>query len=103
MKETSAHTELKPEAFYTAREAATLLRLSRVDSIYEIPEAELPRCRVGPSRGSVRFYGADLLAYAKGLVGVDYQDVITRLKDRLINSPSSGQPNQPSSSRRRIV
>lgn len=95
--------ELKPDAFYTVKEAALLLRFSRVDSIYEIPEAALPRCRVGPSRGSVRFYGADLLAYAKGLEGVDYAEVIRGLKERLISSPLSGSPDPAGSTRRRIV
>jgi len=67
---------------YTAREAADILGLDR-STIYDIPEHDLPRCRVGPSRGSTRFMGADLLAYMKGLEPVDYEQMIRELRKQL--------------------
>ena len=67
---------------YRAREAADILGLDRT-TMYDIPESDLPRCRVGPARGSVRWLGADLLAYVKGLDPVDYEAVIEHLKEQL--------------------
>jgi len=63
---------------YAAGEAAEILGLKRRGSIYEIPEAELPRSRVGPARGSTTFLGLDLLVYMKGLSPVDWQAVRDR-------------------------
>ena len=63
--EVPAETELDPFRLYTVAEAADILGLDRA-TMYEIPEAELPRCNVGPARGATRWMGADLLAYARG-------------------------------------
>jgi hypothetical protein len=54
---------IAPSALYTAREAAELLGLQRVKSVYEVPERHLPSTRVGPRRGRKMFRGSDLLAY----------------------------------------
>lgn len=47
----------------TALEAAQLLRLD-VRTVYDIPEDQLPRYRLGRGRGAVRFAMADVEAYA---------------------------------------
>lgn len=51
-----------PWALYTAGEVGRLLRLSR-KRVYELSPRELPRTRVGPNGGSVRFQGKDLLHF----------------------------------------
>lgn len=78
----SPETELDPFHLYTAREAADVLGLDRA-TMYDIPEEELPRCRVGPARGSTRWMGADLLAYARGLDPIDYEGTLNELREEL--------------------
>ena len=58
---TSPSTALKP--FYTAKELAARWNFKKPDSIYEIPEIELPRRRVGAGRGKTLFYWLDILVY----------------------------------------
>lgn len=60
-----------PTRVYTAEEAADVLGLSRKQTMFEIPEAELPRRRIGPRRGATRFLGCDLLRYVLGLPPCD--------------------------------
>ena len=48
---------------FTAAEAADVLGFRRRNTVYEIPERDLPRTRVGPRRGRTMFRGEDLLAY----------------------------------------
>jgi hypothetical protein len=91
---------LDPFQLYTAQEAADVLGLDRA-TMYEIPEAELPRCDVGPSRGATRWMGADLLAYMKGLDPVDYESVLEDLRDELRRSPAS--TSTPSDGPTRVV
>lgn len=96
---------IAPGRLYSASEANALLGFDRM-TIYEIPEADLPRCKIGPSRGSLRFLGADLLAYAKGLPQIDTQAMIDEarqtLEDRLSRpGPVVGAVGK--SNRRRIV
>lgn len=56
--------EIIPTARYTSDEAAALLGFSkRPKSIYDIPERELRRTRVGARRGKVLYMGHDLLDY----------------------------------------
>lgn len=57
------NAEILPNAMYTAGDVAELLGLSRVDSIYQIPEDELVPTRVGPRRGRKMYRGLDVLAY----------------------------------------
>jgi len=84
---------LDPFQLYTAQEAADVLGLDRA-TMYEIPEAELPRCDVGPARGATRWMGADLLAYSRGLDPVDYESVLEDVRSELRRTPSS--PSEPS-------
>lgn len=55
---------IHPDALYTREEAAAFLRIRRVRSMSDIPEAALPRVRVGAARKQVRYFGRDLLSYA---------------------------------------
>lgn len=56
--------EIIPHARYTPAEAAALLGFgSRMKTIYDVPERQLPRRRVGPNEGRVLFLGRDLIAY----------------------------------------
>lgn len=75
-------TDFDPWKLYKVREAADILGLDCV-TMYDIPETELPRCRVGPARGSTRWMGADLLAYARGLDPLDYQSLIKDLREEI--------------------
>ena len=59
----SEPVELMPDALYTPEEVAGYLRIERVKSVREIPEADLPRSRVGPGRRLIRFRGRDVLEY----------------------------------------
>ena len=51
------------QVFYTAKELAQRWHFSKADTIYDIPEIELPRRRVGVRRGKTLFYWLDVLAY----------------------------------------
>jgi hypothetical protein len=56
--------EILPHARYTPAEAAALLGFgNRTKTIYEVPERQLRRLRVGPNEGRVLFLGRDLIAY----------------------------------------
>lgn len=88
--ENSPETEFDPWRLYKAEEAADVLGLDRA-TMYDIPETELPRCRVGPARGSTRWMGADLLAYARGLEPIDYEETLSNLRERL-RQPHSQTP-----------
>ena len=57
--------EVLPDALYDSVEAAQYLRLRNPRTVREIPEEVLPRTRVGPTRGEIRFMGRDLLNYAE--------------------------------------
>lgn len=87
---------IEPTRLYSAKEAAALLGFSsKRDTMSEIPETDLPRCRVGPARGGVRYLGADLLAYAKGAEPVDTQALLDGARDRLaarLSQPSTVRP-----------
>lgn len=74
-----------PSRLYTQPQAAALLGFGhRPKTLSEIPEADLPRCKVGPARGSVRYLGADLLAYAKGLAMPDTRAMVDGARDRVV-------------------
>lgn len=86
--EATAESELDPYELYGSREAADYLGIDR-STLYDIPEADLPRCRVGPARGSTRWMGADLLAYARGLEPLDYESILDELRDELRPGPAA--------------
>lgn len=54
-------SHLKP--FYSARELCERWGFKKVDSIYEIPENQLERRRLGSGRGKTVFYWLDVLVY----------------------------------------
>jgi len=54
---------IDPKRFYNADEVSEALGLRRRKTVYEIPEEDLPRYRVGPGRRTVRFLGRDLVTY----------------------------------------
>lgn len=91
---------------YTPEEAARLLGFGtpeepRTKTLYDIPEADLPKCRVGPARGAVRYFGADLIAYAKGLPPLDYGEHIDRIRRQLARpSPVRPMTADPAAPRR---
>lgn len=96
--EATAESELDPYGLYGSRDAAEYLGIDR-STLYDIPEADLPRCRVGPARGSTRWMGADLLAYARGLEPLDYESILDELREKLRSPPhtsssSSDQQNR---------
>jgi hypothetical protein len=91
---------LDPFQLYTAQEAADVLGLDRA-TMYEIPEAELPRCDVGPARGATRWMGADLLAYSRGLDPVDYESVLEDVRSELRRTPAS--TSEPKDGPTRVV
>jgi len=76
---------------YTAEEVAALLGLSRKRTVYDIPEHDLPRRWVGPQRGSLRFYGLDILCYIHQLPPVDMGEVIDALRSQ-ISRPAGVRP-----------
>ncbi|MEZ4699265.1 MAG: hypothetical protein R2834_02955 [Rhodothermales bacterium] len=66
---------------YSAKEVAELLGTSRVESVYEIPENELPRVRrIGKSFG---YLGINVLCYMAGRPPVDIDAAIEEYRKRL--------------------
>ena len=57
------NTALAIGKLFSAAEAADALGFRRKNTVYEIPECDLPRTRVGPRRGRTMFRGEDLIAY----------------------------------------
>ena len=88
---------------YDAKEAAAVLGISRVGSLYEIDEVELPRSRVGPGGTAVRFFGLDLLCYMKRLPPVDYAAVRDEAEGALRRKPSGPVRTMPGVTGRRRV
>ena len=88
-----------PGALYTAQEAAHLLRFDkRPKSLADIPERELPRLRIGQGRGSVRYWGASLLAYVHGIEQPDVRGIVDEAARSLhlrLSRPTSVRPAEP--------
>lgn len=72
-----------PDRLYSAEEANALLGFGDRLTIYEIPEHDLPKCRVGPKRGATRYLGANLLAYALGLPVPELGPMLERARGEL--------------------
>lgn len=85
-------SNLDPFELYSTSEAADFLGLDR-STLYDIPESDLPRCRVGPARGSTRWMGADLLAYSRGLEPLDYEAMLDDLRTEMRRKPSTSEPS----------
>lgn len=64
---TTGTNGIKPFRLYLPEEVCDFLRLKDKASVYNIPETELPRQRIGPNRGSIRYYGLHILQYVQGL------------------------------------
>ncbi len=78
---------LKP--FFTAKELATRWNFSKADTIYEIPEIELPRRRVGAGRGKTLFYWLDVLTYEGTLTPKEAHAIQKRQLAVLEDSPQA--------------
>lgn len=59
---TEQATPWAPFRYYDAKDLSAAWGMSR-PSVYQIPEAELPKRRVGPKRGLIVYLGADIIAY----------------------------------------
>ena len=82
-----------PLQAYSAEEVAELLGTTRTNSIYEIPETELPRVRrVGSSVG---YLGINILCYMHSLPPVDVAGAVEAFHARLLDDrPSALKPRQ---------
>ncbi len=85
---------IAPLRAYSAEEVAEILGTTRINSIYEIPERELPRVRrVGRAVG---YLGINVLCYMHGLKPVDVAGAIEQFRARLLDErPSSVKPLHP--------
>ena len=85
---------IMPLRAYSAEEVAEILGTTRINSIYEIPERELPRVRrVGRAVG---YLGINVLCYMHGLKPVDVAGAIEQFRARLLDErPSSVKPLHP--------
>ena len=80
---------------YSAREAAKLLGIDRLASVYEIPESELPRVRrVGSSIG---YYGIHIMGYALKKPPVDVEAQYERYRERIMQDRPKVRPLNPES------
>ena len=85
---------LDPLRAYSAKEVAEMLGTSRVASVYEIPEDELPRVRrIGSAVG---FLGINVLCYMHSLEPIDVAGALERYRERLLDErPAAVQPLHP--------
>ncbi len=83
-----------PLRAYSAEEVAELLGVARTNSIYEIPETELPRVRrIGRAVG---YLGINVLCYMHSLPPVDVAGAVEAFRARLLDErPSVVQPLRP--------
>lgn len=93
---------IRPLGLYSVREAAAWLRISNFKSVYEIPESELPQCKVGPKRGRIRYWGADLLCYIRGFPPFDMQSAMEDLRASIAR-PGASVHAIPSSDPTRVL
>ena len=83
-----------PLRAYSAEEVAELLGVARTNSIYEIPETELPRVRrIGRAVG---YLGINILCYMHSLEPVDVAGAVEAFRARLLDDrPLALKPRQP--------
>lgn len=79
---------------YSVKEAARLLGTNRIESVYAIPEDELPRVKRIGSR--IGFLGINLLCYMHQVPPVDMQAAIEAFRERIINERPTIKPIHPS-------
>lgn len=78
---------------YTAKEVAVILNVNRKESIYEIPEQELPRVRrIGKHFG---YLGINVLCYMHNLPPIDMHAAIEGYRHRLTKERSNVIPLRP--------
>ncbi len=90
-----------PLRAYSAEEVAELLGVARTNSIYEIPETELPRVRrIGRAVG---YLGINILCYMHSLPPVDIAGAVEAFRERLLDERRSVvkpfRPNEPGKTR----
>ena len=85
---------IAPLRAYSAEEVAEILGTTRTNSIYEIPERDLPRVRrVGRTVG---YLGINVLCDMHGLQPVAVAGAVERFRARLLDErPSSVRPLHP--------
>lgn len=96
---------INPWRAYPTKEAAVFLGLDP-STLSKISEHELPRERVGPSRGSVVYFGINILCYLVGLEPVDVKALVEQLRSDLLREarrPSKVQSLPKSRDRTRIL
>ena len=88
---------------YKAREVAEILGLSS-SRVYEIPEDLLKPTWVGPSKGSKRFMGINLVCYMAGIEPVDIEGMAREVRERFLAKAQS-PPNVKAlgNERRRVL
>lgn len=85
---------LEPMRVYTAKEAAHFLGTKREQSVYEIPEEELPRARsIGTKVG---FLGIHLVCYQLKLPPVDVAGAVEQFRQRLMQDRPKVRALHPS-------
>ena len=85
-----AESPIAPMRVYTAKEVAAILQVTRLQSIYEIPEDQLPRVRrIGTTHG---YLGINVLAYMAGVPPVDVAAAVEAFRDKLMAARPQVQP-----------
>lgn len=88
-------SKLEPMKAYSAEEVAGWLGINRVESVYEIPNDELPRVRrIGRNIG---YLGINVLCYMHNLPPVDIRAVTEGYRDRLMQERPNVIPLHPHS------
>lgn len=77
---------INPWEMYTAEEVRQRLHFRKVDTVYGIPEHDLPRHRRGPRGGAIRYLGADIICYMLGYPPPDHKALRARLEEQLRES-----------------
>lgn len=92
----------EPLRVYSAKDAARVLGIERIASMYEIPETDLPRVRrIGSSIG---FHGINLLAYALRRPPVDVEAAFDRYRETIMKDRPAVRPlNQDAQGLTRVL
>ncbi|HMB94348.1 MAG TPA: hypothetical protein VKP65_26100 [Rhodothermales bacterium] len=85
---------INPWKYYPTREAARYLGLE-TSSLSKILEFELPCHKVGPSHGSIYYFGITILCYLVGLPPVDVRALVEPIREDLIREAERPTKVQP--------